>query len=55
MQTLHFPVVSSADWNAWREISFSKILKLYKGINSIVLVYDNGNNGKLNIDSIAFQ
>lgn len=55
VQTLHFPVVSSADWNAWREISFSKILKLYKGINSIVLAYDNGNNGKLNIDSIAFQ
>lgn len=55
VQTLHFPVVSSADWNAWREISFSKILKFYKGINSIVLAYDNGNNGKLNIDSIAFQ
>ena len=55
VQTLHFPVVSSADWNAWSEISFSKILELYKGTNSVVLVYENGNNGKLNIDSIAVQ
>lgn len=55
VQTLHFPVVSSADWNVWSEISFSKILELYKGTNSVVLVYDNGNNGKLNIDSIAVQ
>lgn len=54
-QTLQFPVVSGTDWNAWSEICFSKVLKLNKGDNTVTLVFDNDNNGKLNVDSIAIK
>lgn len=54
-QTLQFPVVSGTDWNAWSEICFSKVLKLNKGENTVTLVFDNDNNGKLNVDSIAIK
>lgn len=55
VQTLTFPVVSAANWDAWSEITFENVLKLYKGSNTITLSFDSGNTGKLNLDSIAVQ
>lgn len=55
VKQLTFPVVTAANWDTWSEISFGKILQLYKGENTITLRYDTGDSGNINIDSIAVK
>lgn len=45
-----FPVVSSANWNAWSTVA--QQIRLFPGTNTVTVCHDSGDTGSVNIDYV---
>ena len=51
LQQVIFPVVAMSDWNTWGTVSYR--VPLVCGSNSVMLKYDSGDSGNINIDALT--